>query len=80
MSNLIKFYIGLAILLCSSCVTGQIIPDSVLLSEITKIKAIDNHSHYLPFNKDVANQPEPEDALGKTPFSYPVRLRVDNPE
>jgi uncharacterized protein len=80
MSNLVKFYIGLAILLCSSYVTGQIIPDSVLLSEITKIKAIDNHSHYLPFNKDAVNQPETEDPLGKPPFTYPVRLRVDNLE
>ena len=80
MFNVIKFYVALAILLCSSYVTGQIIPDSVLLSEITKIKAIDNHSHYLPFNKDAVNQPEPEDPLGKPPFSYPVRLRVDNPE
>ena len=80
MFNVIKFYVALAILLYSSYVTGQIIPDSVLLVEITKIKAIDNHSHYLPFNKDAVNQPEPEDPLGKPPFSYPVRLRVDNPE
>lgn len=78
MFNIIKFYVALAILLYSSYVPGQIIPDSVLLSEITKIKAIDNHSHYLPFSKDEVNQPEPEDALGKPPFSYPVRLRVDN--
>ncbi len=80
MSNLIKLCIGFSLLLCTSYVTGQIIPDSALLSEIKKIKAIDNHSHDLPFDKDVANEPESEDALGKTPFPYPVRLRIDNPE
>ena len=80
MSNLIKFYIALTIFPYSCCTIGQVIPDSALLSEIVKIKAIDNHSHYLPFNRDVVNQHGPEDALGKAPFFYPVRLRVDNPE
>lgn len=80
MKRQINFNIILAMLLSNSFLIGQIIPDSVLLAEIIKIKAIDNHSHYLPFNKDAVNQPEPEDALGKPPFPYPVRLRVDNPE
>lgn len=66
--------------LYSSSLTGQIIPDSALLSEINKIKAIDNHSHYLPFNTNVINQTLSKDAQGTTPFLYPVRLRVDNPE
>ena len=80
MSKIRIFCIGLAIIICYSSMTGQIIPDSLLLSEITKIKAVDNHSHYLPFIKDLGNPSVPEDALGKAPFSYPVRLRVDNPE
>ncbi|HSM64000.1 MAG TPA: hypothetical protein VK833_08700, partial [Gillisia sp.] len=80
MKRQINFNIILAMLLSNSFLIGQIIPDSVLLAEIIKIKAIDNHSHYLPFNKDAVNQPGPEDALGKPPFPYPVRLRVDNPE
>jgi len=77
---MLRLIITLVIIINTSFLKGQTVPDPALLSEIIKIKAIDNHSHYLPFNKDAVNQPEPENGLGKTPFLYPVRLRVDNPE
>ena len=51
--------------------------DPLLLAEILRIRAIDNHSHGMP-----ASPPGelPKDPLGSAPFMYPVRLRVDNPE
>lgn len=64
----------------TSLLNAQIQPDSLLLKEIFKIWAIDNHSHVFPFNQEIINQSEPKDALGTAPFPYPVRLRVDNPE
>ncbi|HSD63024.1 MAG TPA: hypothetical protein VLB50_04470, partial [Ignavibacteriaceae bacterium] len=64
----------------TSLLNAQIQPDSLLLKEIFKIWAVDNHSHASPFIQKIVDQPEPEDALGTAQFPYPVRLRVDNPE
>ncbi len=51
--------------------------DPGLRAEISRIRAIDNHSHAAP-----AADPgdEPQDPIGKSPFDYPLRLRVDSPE
>jgi hypothetical protein len=68
MSGFIRIYLGLSIFIYSNVVKGQNIADSALLSEINKIKAIDNHLHDLPFNKNVVNQAVPEFALGKTHY------------
>ena len=51
-----------------------------LLTAIQKIKAIDNHAHVLPARSPAPAEGEWPDPLGKTPFEYPVRLRVTNPE
>ena len=60
--------------------TAQTKPDPALLAEIRAIRAIDNHSHIPPAPpRSMAAQP-PQDLKGTTPFHYPVRLRVDNPE
>ena len=50
-----------------SSASSQTSVDCDLLAEIQKIKAIDNHSHALPFrNPDPAEGDRP-DPLGKTP-------------
>jgi predicted TIM-barrel fold metal-dependent hydrolase len=51
-----------------------------LLAAIQKIKAVDNHAHVLPARSPDSAEGERPDPLGKTPFEYPVRLRVTNPE
>ena len=58
----------------------QTTADPELLAAIQKIKAIDNHSHALPARKPNPSEVDRPDPLGKTPFEYPVRLRVTNPE
>ncbi len=65
------------------CVTGQAGVDRDLLSEIMKIKAIDNHAH--PVKYVAAGEPAdtefdalPLDAIA--PFPLPVRLSPGNPE
>lgn len=55
-------------------------PDPELLAAIQQIRVIDHHSHALPARKPDPNEAERPDPLGKTPFPYPVRLRVTNPE
>ncbi len=65
------------IIFCESC--AQTIPDPVLLEQIAKIKAIDNHSHILPATANQGTEEEPADLLGKPPFDFPVNLRFDNP-
>ncbi len=65
------------IIFCESC--AQTIPDPVLLEQIAKIKAIDNHSHMLPATANQGTEEEPADLLGKPPFDFPVNLRFDNP-
>jgi predicted TIM-barrel fold metal-dependent hydrolase len=54
--------------------------DPELLALIEKIRAVDHHSHALPARMPERGESERPDPLGKTPFSYPVRLRVTNPE
>ncbi|HUU17636.1 MAG TPA: ankyrin repeat domain-containing protein [Sedimentisphaerales bacterium] len=57
---------------------AQTIPDSVLLEQIAKIKAIDNHSHILPATANQGTEEEPDDLLGKPRFDKPVNVRFDN--
>jgi len=54
--------------------------DQELLAAIRQIKAIDHHAHALPARNPRPDEVERPDPLGKAPFSYPVRLRVSNPE
>src|SRR5947199_8824477 len=64
-------------------VLGQAGVDRDLLSEISKIKAIDNHAHPLKY---VAEGDKPDDEFDALPldavepFPLPVRLKLDNPE
>jgi ankyrin repeat protein/predicted TIM-barrel fold metal-dependent hydrolase len=73
---LLSFLILITIFL-GSC--AQTIPDPVLLEQIAKIKAIDNHSHILPATANQGTEEEPADLLGKPAFDFPVNLRLDNP-
>src|SRR6266545_1283868 len=63
--------------------SGQAGVDRDLLSEINKIKAIDNHAHPLKY---VAQGEKPDDEFDAlpldviTPFPLPVRLSPANPE
>lgn len=59
---------------------AQTRPDPALLTAIRAIRAIDNHSHIPPAPPQSMSAQQPRDLIGKTPFHYPVRLRVDNPE
>ena len=61
-------------------VSSQSSVDRDLLAEIQKIRAIDNHAHVLPARDPGPAEGERPDPIGKTPFEYPVRLRVTNPE
>jgi hypothetical protein len=54
--------------------------DQELLAAILKIKAVDNHSHGMPARRPDPVESERLDPLGKAPFEYPVRLRVNNAE
>jgi len=54
--------------------------DPELLAAIQEIKAVDNHAHALPGRMPEPAESQRPDPLGKTPFPYPVRLRVTNPE
>jgi hypothetical protein len=58
----------------------HVFADPELLAAIQQIKAIDHHSHALPARTPEPAEAERPDPLGKTPFPYPVRLRVTNPE
>lgn len=62
---------------------AQTKPDSQLLSEISKIKAIDNHAHPVKFVGEGEKEDTEMDALtleGLEPFMPPVRMRPDNIE
>jgi predicted TIM-barrel fold metal-dependent hydrolase len=61
-------------------VSSQTSIDRDLFAAIQKIKAFDNHAHVLPARSPDPAEAERPDPLGKTPFDYPVRLRVTNPE
>ena len=67
-------------LLAAPWAVAQVEADPALLSAIQKIKAVDNHSHALPARTPDPAEAERPDPLGKTPFPYPMRLRVTNPE
>jgi predicted TIM-barrel fold metal-dependent hydrolase len=54
--------------------------DKELLAAIQEIKAVDHHAHALPARTPEPAEAERPDPLGRTPFPYPVRLRVTNPE
>jgi predicted TIM-barrel fold metal-dependent hydrolase len=62
---------------------AQTTPDSSLLGEISRIKAIDNHAHPL---KLVAEGEKPDDEYDALPlesidpFPLPLRLQINNPE
>ncbi|MHC4254758.1 MAG: amidohydrolase family protein [Planctomycetota bacterium] len=58
---------------------AQTIPDPVLVEQIAKIKAIDNHSHMLAATANQGTEEEPADLLGQPPYDFPVNLRLDNP-
>jgi hypothetical protein len=51
-----------------------------LHAAIQQIRAIDHHSHALPARRPEPAESERPDPLGQTPFPYPARLRVTNPE
>lgn len=59
---------------------AQVQPDRALLAEIRAIRAIDNHSHLPPADANGTGPAPVLNSLGETPFRYPVRLRVDNPQ
>lgn len=59
---------------------AQVQLDRALWDEIRTIRAIDNHSHIPPAEPQSAVAQPAQDLVGATPFVYPVRLRVDNPE
>src|SRR5260370_32377572 len=86
-AELMKVALG-ALLICGAClltfpVGAQTRADANLVSEISKIKAIDNHAHPLRY---VAEGEKPDDefdalpleAIG--PFTLPVRIIPTNPE
>jgi hypothetical protein len=74
--SLLPFLIFITIFL-ESC--AQTIPDPVLVEQIAKIKAIDNHSHMQPATANQGTEEEPADLPGQPPFDLPVNLRFDNP-
>ncbi len=78
------YYLGCLLLGCLllplPSAFSQTSADGELLKAIQKIKAIDNHSHALPARSPDPAESERPDPLGKAPFEYPVRLRVNNPE
>jgi uncharacterized protein len=67
---------ALVLLLLPATLFAQVQADRALLAEIRAIRAVDNHSHIPPAAPPRAVQ----DPIGVTPFPYPVRLRLDNPE
>jgi len=58
------------------CAAGD--PD--LRAMIALIRAVDHHAHTLPARMPDPSEADRPDPLGQTPFPYPVRLRVTNPE
>ncbi len=59
---------------------AQIVLDPVLLAEIDKIKAIDNHAHPRRVTNAGETDDDEEYASPAEPLDVPVRLRPDNPE
>src|SRR2546428_13631733 len=83
MRQLISLLIFLCVSLLAGHTDGQTKADPELLSEISKIKAIDNHAHPLKY---VAEGDKPDDEFDALPldavepFPLPVRLKLENPE
>lgn len=62
---------------------AQTTADALLLAEVNKIKAIDNHAHPLRFTAEGEQADDEYDALpldSITPSAPPIRLRPDNLE
>lgn len=81
MRRLVLLLLGFAFIIQSDSQTGaQSKPDQQLLSEIAKIKAIDNHAH--PLQVVSLGQTDDEETYVSTlePLDIPVRLRPNNPE
>ena len=74
-----RIYCLLSFLIFIVISCAQTIPDPVLLEQIAKIKAIDNHSHMRPATAYQGTEEEPADLLGKPRFDKPVNVRFDNP-
>ncbi len=72
----LSFLILITIFL-ESC--AKTIPDPILLEQIVKIKAIDNHSYMWPASANQGTEEEPADLIGQPPFDLPVNVRFDNP-
>src|SRR2546425_5065727 len=83
MRQLISLLIFLCVSLLAGHTDGQTKADPELLSEISKIKAIDNHAHPLKYVAEGEKPDDEFDALpldAVEPFPLPVRLKLDNPE
>jgi predicted TIM-barrel fold metal-dependent hydrolase len=77
-----RFLYGFLLLpiLFVSDVKAQVIADSALLTEINRIKAIDNHGHPLSFLNEGEKDAEFDVPDSIPPEFLPVRLRDNNPE
>lgn len=76
---LVGWFLG-CLLVPSGTALAQDAADPGLLAVIQRIKAVDNHAHALPARAPSPGEADRPNPLGKTPFEYPVRLRVTNPE
>jgi len=63
-----------------SGVFAQTSVDRDLLTQIEKIRAVDNHAHVTPARVPETAEAERPDPLGREPFAYPMRLLVTNAE
>jgi hypothetical protein len=80
MRHIVRIVAVTALWYSASLSPAQVAVDPVLAKEIARIKAIDNHSHDAPALPESVPPAPDGSPLGVTPFGYPVRLRVDNPE
>lgn len=70
-------------LLLAGCAANRTDVDSGILSEVNRIRAIDNHAHPVRFVSDPSKPDREFDALpvdNMEPASDPVQLRPDNPD
>jgi hypothetical protein len=79
LTNLRRVPLLLPLLLWQPAASGQERPDPQLLTLISRIRAVDNHSHGLPATTGSAVS-EPEDPLGTSAPFFAVRQRETNPE
>ena len=77
-----KFFVGISILLATAPFARAQSPDPALMSEIRKIRAIDNHAHPVralaPGEKDDDVDALPVEVMEPSPEPY--RTRAENPE